>query len=155
MRVYVMTAAAAAWWIVAEPSWAWGARGHEWLSGVAIEHLPDSVPVFVRTPETIAKIAVLSRELDRSKGSGPTHDAERDPGHWISMSDDGAVMGVPPLTGLPEAREGYDTLLRCARRSPCTISASGATISATPRSLCTSPCTMPAGAITRIPTATR
>jgi hypothetical protein len=79
---------------------------------LAIEQLPDSVPNFARTPEAAAKIAVLGRELDRSKGAGVTHDAERDPGHWISMSDDGAVMSTLPLAGLPETREGYDTMLR-------------------------------------------
>ena len=57
-------------------SWAWGATGHEWVSGIAIEKLPDSVPAFVRTPEAVAEIAVMGRELDRSKGSGKTHDAE-------------------------------------------------------------------------------
>ncbi len=25
-------------------AWAWGATGHEWVSGIAIEKLPDSVP---------------------------------------------------------------------------------------------------------------
>src|SRR5580704_16616259 len=60
-------------------SWAWGATGHEWISGIAIEKLPDSLPDFVRTTEAAAEIAVMGRELDRSKGSGRTHDAERDP----------------------------------------------------------------------------
>jgi hypothetical protein len=50
--------------------WAWGATGHEWISGIAIEKLPHSVPAFVRTPEAAAEIAVLGRELDRSKGAG-------------------------------------------------------------------------------------
>jgi hypothetical protein len=48
-------------------SWAWGATGHEWVSGIAIEKLPDSVPEFIRTPEAGAEIAVMGRELDRSK----------------------------------------------------------------------------------------
>ena len=30
----------------------WGATGHEWIGGIAIEKLPDSVPAFVRTPES-------------------------------------------------------------------------------------------------------
>ena len=47
---------------------AWGATGHEWVSGIAVEKLPDSVPAFVRTPEAAAEIAVMGRELDRSKG---------------------------------------------------------------------------------------
>jgi hypothetical protein len=87
-------------------------RTDEWVSGIAIEKLPDSVPEFIRTPEAAADIAVLGRELDRSKGAGKTHDAERDPGHYIDLADDGAVMGVLPLAKLPETREAYDTELR-------------------------------------------
>lgn len=91
----------------------WGASGHEWTSGIAIEHLPpNTLPAFVTTPEAISEIAVMGRELDRSKGSGKTHDAERDPGHYIDLADDGSVMGVLPLDQLPVTREEYDTLLR-------------------------------------------
>ena len=93
-------------------AWAWGATGHEYVSGIAIEKLPDSLPAFVRSPEAAAEIAVMGRELDRSKGSGRAHDAERDPGHWILLADDGAVMGVLPLAELPSTRREYDTLLR-------------------------------------------
>jgi hypothetical protein len=100
--------------IVAGPShgWAWGATGHEWISGIAIEKLPDSIPQFVRTPEAAAEVAVMGRELDRSKGAGHTHDSERDPGHWVNIDDNGAVAGVLPLKELPATREDYDTLLR-------------------------------------------
>src|SRR5712671_374062 len=87
--------------------WAWGATGHEWISGIAIETLPDSLPGFVRTTEAAAEIAVMGRELDRSKGSGRTHDAERDPGHWVDLSEDGAVMGVLAMDALPVTREDY------------------------------------------------
>src|SRR5215475_13302163 len=69
-------------------------------------------PTFIRTPEAAAEIAVLGRELDRSKGAGKTHDAERDPGHYIDLYDNGDVMGVLPLAKLPETREAYDTELR-------------------------------------------
>ncbi|MEK7992644.1 MAG: S1/P1 Nuclease [Planctomycetota bacterium] len=93
-------------------AWAWGATGHEWVSGIAIEKLPDDIPAFVRTPEAIGDIAVMGRELDRSKGSGRTHDAERDPGHSLHLADDASVMGVLPLGRLPATREEYDTLLR-------------------------------------------
>jgi hypothetical protein len=92
--------------------WAWGATGHEWISGIAIEKLPDSVPAFVRTPEAAAEIAVLGRELDRSKGAGKTHDAELDPGHYVDLGDNGEVMGVIPLSKLPLTREAHDTELR-------------------------------------------
>jgi hypothetical protein len=92
--------------------WAWGATGHEWVSGIAIEKLPDRVPAFVHTPVAAAEIAAMGRELDRSKGAGKTHDADRDPGHYIDLADDGAVMGALPLGKLPETREAYDTELR-------------------------------------------
>lgn len=91
---------------------AWGATGHEWISGIAIENLPDTLPAFIRSPEAAAEGAVMGRELDRSKGSGRTHDAERDAGHFIALADDGSVLGVLPLANLPETREEYDTLLR-------------------------------------------
>jgi hypothetical protein len=91
---------------------AWGATGHEWVSGIAIEKLPDSVPAFIRTPEAAAEITVLGRELDRSKGAGETHDAERDPGHYVDMTNEASVVGVLPLAQLPKTREEYDTQLR-------------------------------------------
>src|SRR5262245_5694596 len=95
-----------------DEAWAWGATGPEWISGIAIEKLPDSVPAFVRTPEAAAETAVMGRELDRSKGAGKEHDAERDPGHYADLHDDGAVMGALPLDKLPDTREAYDTELR-------------------------------------------
>jgi hypothetical protein len=93
-------------------AWAWGPTGHEWISGIAIDKLPDSLPAFVCTPEAAAEIAAMAREPDRSKGAGETHDAERDPGHYIFLADDGAVLGVLPLENLPATRKDYDTLLR-------------------------------------------
>lgn len=96
---------------------AWGASGHEWVSGIAIEKLPDSLPSFIRSPEAIAEIAVMGRELDRTKGSGKTHDAERDPGHYVDLADDGSVEGVLPLANLPVTREEYDTLLRAGGKT--------------------------------------
>src|SRR5260370_7502440 len=92
--------------------WAWGATVHEWVSGIAIERLSDNLPPFIRTPEAAADMAVLGRELDRSRGAGRTHDAERDPGHSINLADDGTVVGALPLSRLPLTREEYDTLLR-------------------------------------------
>jgi hypothetical protein len=90
---------------------AWGATGHEWISGIAIEALPDEVPGFIRTPEAAANVALLGRDLDRSKGAGAAHDRERDPGHYVDLADDGSVFGLP-LNTLPETREAYDTALR-------------------------------------------
>src|ERR1700733_13572055 len=84
--------------------WAWGATGHELVSGVAIEKLPNSLPAFVRSPEAGAGSAVRGREPDRPKGSGRTHDAERDPGHSIALADDGSVLGALPLDKLPPTR---------------------------------------------------
>jgi hypothetical protein len=91
---------------------AWGATGHEWVGGVAAQLLPKQVPAFVRSPEAVVTIAEYSREPDRSKSSGKTHDAERDPAHFVDLYDDHKVMGVVALSDLPETRGDYDTLLR-------------------------------------------
>jgi hypothetical protein len=91
---------------------AWGPTGQEWVSGIAIEKLPDAVPGFVRTPEAAAEIALMGREPDRWRSADKTHDAERDPGRYIKVADDGEVMGVVALGQLPMTREEYDTLLR-------------------------------------------
>jgi hypothetical protein len=94
------------------PALGWGATGHELVSGVAAESLPEEIPGFVRTREAIADITVLGRELDRSRGAGDPHDRERDPGHFVDLDDAGRVMGVMPLEAVPSTREAYDTALR-------------------------------------------
>jgi hypothetical protein len=91
---------------------AWGATGHEFISGIAAELLPEEIPDFVRTPQAIADIAVFGRELDRSKGAGETHDTERDPGHFVDLDDAGLVAGLLALDSIPLTREAYDTALR-------------------------------------------
>lgn len=96
----------------AQQALAWGATGHEIVSGLAVELLPPELPAFLRTPATVAEIAVLGRELDRSKGTGDTHDKERDPGHFMMLDDDGLAAGVLALEALPTTREAYDSALR-------------------------------------------
>ena len=98
--------------LVPAHAFAWGATGHEYVSGIAVETLTSEIPDFVRTPKAINTIATLGRELDRSKGAGLTHDSERDPGHYVNLTDDGAVVGVFPLELAPLTREAYDTALR-------------------------------------------
>jgi hypothetical protein len=100
--------------LMPSPAWSWGATGHEWASGIAIEKLPDQLPAFVRDPKATAAIAVMGRELDRSRGAGRMHDAERDPGHFVDVDDNGAAMGAVPIKALPVTREEYDTRLRSA-----------------------------------------
>lgn len=97
------------------PALAWGATGHEFVSGVAAESLPEEIPAFVRQAEAVAEITVLGRELDRSKGSGDPHDKERDPGHFVSLDDAGLVMGLMPLEAVPTTREAYDSALRAGK----------------------------------------
>ncbi|MCW5733683.1 MAG: hypothetical protein KIS73_06140 [Enhydrobacter sp.] len=99
------------------PALGWGATGHEFVSGVAAELLPEELPQFVRTPEAIADIAVYGRELDRSKGAGDPHDKERDPGHFVSLDDAGLVAGLLALDALPGTREAYDGALRAGGKA--------------------------------------
>ena len=91
---------------------AWGAAGHRIIGELAIRALPDEVPQFLRTDDAVREIGELSREPDRWRGSGPEHDAERDPGHYVDVSDDLSILGGPKLGALPSMRREYDTALR-------------------------------------------
>lgn len=91
---------------------AWGTRGHEWITGLAIERLPPELPGFLRTPQAAQDMAVISREPDRWRSAGAAHDAERDPGHYIHVDDAGLVLGATPFASLPATREAFDTDLR-------------------------------------------
>lgn len=108
---WVLLVAVAATW-PQQQAFGWGATGHEWVTGIGIEKLPEEVPAFVREPATLPELALMGRELDRSKGAGETHDKERDPAHYVDLTDDGKVRGVLPLDRLPATREAYDTQLR-------------------------------------------
>ena len=46
---WVMLLAVAATW-PGQQAFGWGATGHEWATGIAIEKLPDDIPAFVRDP---------------------------------------------------------------------------------------------------------
>jgi hypothetical protein len=98
--------------LLADSAQAWGTRGHEWISGLAIERLPAEVPAFLRTAAVAEDVAVLAREPDRWRQSGPEHDGERDPGHYVHLDDQGLVLGALPLSALPDSREAFDTALR-------------------------------------------
>jgi len=45
-RSVVLLAVAATW--PGQQAFGWGATGHEWATGIAIEKLPDDIPAFVR-----------------------------------------------------------------------------------------------------------
>jgi hypothetical protein len=44
----------------AKDGWAWGATGHEWISGIAIEKLPD----MIATPVILAILDRVRKEPD-------------------------------------------------------------------------------------------
>jgi hypothetical protein len=96
---------------------AWGSSGHRMIGEAAVEALPAELPPFLRTAASATAVGELSREPDRSRGSGKTHDADRDPGHFVDGGDDGKVAGVLPLGALPPTREEYETALRGAGTS--------------------------------------
>ncbi len=91
---------------------AWGSTGHRIVGRLAVEALPADLPAFLRGPAAVQAVGELAREPDRWKGAGKMHDADRDPGHFLDLGDDGKVFGGPALGALPATREGYDTALR-------------------------------------------
>ena len=42
----------------------------------------------------LPELALMGRELDRSKGAGEMHNKERHPGHYIDLTNDGKAMGI-------------------------------------------------------------
>jgi hypothetical protein len=91
---------------------AWGSTGHRIVGEAAVRALPPEIPGFMRTPQAAIDIGEYSREPDRAKGAGRVHDNDRDPGHFLDLSDDGTALGGPPLSALPATRAEYDTALR-------------------------------------------
>ena len=111
-----LTVAALAALAVAVPSslLAWGNTGHRILGEAAMRALPLEVPGFLRTKQAALDVGELSREPDRSKGSGKLHDQDRDPGHFIDLDDDGKLLGGPPMLPLAATRAEFETQLRAA-----------------------------------------
>ena len=110
-------------------AWAWGHTGHVGISYLAVRQLPSDLPAFVRSAAAAQEIGELGAEADESKTTGvvtgesngrintaPTvHDAERDPGHYIDIDEDGLVLGgAVALNALPATREAFDTAQRAA-----------------------------------------
>lgn len=91
---------------------AWGATGHRLIGQAAAAALPAGLPAFLRTPQAIDDLGELAREPDRWRAAGKTHDAARDPGHYLNVDDNGRVSGGPPLADLPPTRSEYDAALR-------------------------------------------
>ena len=91
---------------------AWGDTGHRMVGQLAIEALPAALPAFLRAPQAALDIGELAREPDRSRGSGRTHDQDRDPGHFVDGDEDGKVSGGPPLARLPLTRFEYEKQLQ-------------------------------------------
>lgn len=94
------------------PAFAWGATGHELISGAAIDMLAKDVPAFLRTKTARDQIALLGREPDRSRGAGKTHDWERDSGHYVNIDDNGLAGGIFSLDELPTGRSDFDAAYR-------------------------------------------
>ena len=105
----------------AGPAHAWGATGHNFVSGIAAELLSEQFPefpAFLGTPEAIATIAEIGREPDRDKHTGDPHDGDLSPAHYVKLADDGTVEGILPLDKLPTTFDGYDAALRAGGSSP-------------------------------------
>jgi len=102
---------------VAGEAGAWGSSGHRMVGVAAMQALPGELPDFLREAGSATAVGELSREPDRSRNSGKTHDSDRDPGHFVDGGDDGKIAGVVAFTALPPTRDDYETALRAAGTS--------------------------------------
>ena len=94
------------------PAFAWGATGHELISGAAIDMLSKDIPAFLKTASARWQIALLGREPDRWRGAGLVHDRERDPAHFLDVGDDDKINGLYTLDLLPGTRGDFEKGLR-------------------------------------------
>ncbi len=94
------------------PALAWGGSGHRMIGQAAMETLPPSLPAFLRTPKAVRLMGELAREPDRWKGVAKLHDHDREPFHFVDLSDDGTILGGPTLANLPPSREDFETAMR-------------------------------------------
>jgi hypothetical protein len=113
-RLAPLAMAAALASVIPNPVLAWGSTGHRFIGEVAMRALPTETPAFLRTSRAAVDVGEYSREPDRSKGAGRTHDSDRDPGHFLDLSDDGTVLGGPTLATLPTTRAEFDAAVRKA-----------------------------------------
>lgn len=93
---------------------AWGNTGHRIVGEAAMRALPAEVPTFLRSAAGIRDVGELSREPDRSKGSGRLHDNDRDAAHFIDLDDDGKLLGGPPMLPLAATRADFEAQLRAS-----------------------------------------
>ncbi|HEX4096265.1 MAG TPA: S1/P1 Nuclease, partial [Caulobacteraceae bacterium] len=70
MRVALAAAAFAGVLGASGAAFGWGATGHRLIGIAAIQGLPDSLPDFVRSPQSAADVGELAREPDRWKDAG-------------------------------------------------------------------------------------
>jgi len=114
MRRFLAPAVAALALTAPGSLFAWGNTGHRMVGEFAMRALPAEVPAFLRTPQAARDVGELSREPDRSKGSGRMHGHDRDAGHFIDLDLDGKVLGGPPMTPFAPTRAEYEAQLRAA-----------------------------------------
>ncbi|MEO6913014.1 MAG: S1/P1 Nuclease [Candidatus Baltobacteraceae bacterium] len=96
------------------PAFAWGSAGHKLINGIAARSLPATLPAFLRTPDAVAELTALGPEPDRSKGAGKSWDADKDPGHFLDVDDNGMIAPGLALNALPASRQAFDTTLRAS-----------------------------------------
>ncbi len=97
---------------------AWGEKGHEMINDLAAANLPSELPAFTRTRAARWELRYLGPEMDRLKGSGKSWDADRDPGHYLDIGDDGKIAGVVALAHLPASMSAYEVALLAAHTTP-------------------------------------
>lgn len=97
---------------VSSEALAWGNTGHRLAGVAAMEALPSELPGFLRRSSAAADVGELSREQDRTKGSGKVHDHNRDAAHFVDIDEAGKVLGGPAFAPMPPTRADYETALR-------------------------------------------
>lgn len=111
-RLTIAALAAVLTFTAPQAALAWGNTGHRLAGLAAMQALPGELPTFLRRPAAAEDVGELSREQDRTKGSGKVHDHNRDPAHFVDIDEAGKVLGGPAFSPMPATRADYETALR-------------------------------------------
>lgn len=94
---YSVTVAFLLSFFAVQPSFGWGNDGHRMVNRLAILHLPEDFPAFIRTPEAIDEIEYLGPEPDRWRSPlEPELVSAQAPEHFIDLELADIIGPLPP-----------------------------------------------------------
>lgn len=83
--------------ISVQPSFGWGSDGHRMINRLAITHLPEDFPAFIKSPQAIEEVEYLGPEPDRWRSPlEPELVNAQAPEHFLDLELADVIGPLPP-----------------------------------------------------------